>query len=540
MLSKQLGVLAIATVIAVMAGCDGDDGRDGDPGQSELTLDLSLVGRYASGAFDEGAAEIVAFDASTKRLFVVNAAATTVDVLNVADPSAPALLETIDASADGDGANSVDVFGGVLAVAIQADPKTDPGKVVFYDTTTLAKIGEAEVGALPDMLTFTPDGKAVLVANEGEASEGYEVDPVGSVSVIDVSGGFAAPVVATAGFARFNADAAELREAGVRIYGPGATVAQDLEPEYIAVAKDGQSAWVTLQEANAIGLLDLSDIGAPEISKIIPMGYKNHGVLGNELDVSDRDGGINIRNWPLLGMYQPDTVASYTFNSRNYFVTANEGDDRNDFIPGEETARIKDLVLDPEAFPDAVSLQADEALGRLEVTTYTGDTDGDGDFDALYSLGSRSFSIWSEDGAQLFDSGSEIERIVAQRYPDNFNASHDENDAEGRSDAKGPEPEGLTVGQIGGRTFAFVGLERISGIMVYDITNPQRARFVQYINSRDFSRTPGDDPDAGDLGPEGLEFIAAEDSPIGVPMLMVGNEVSGTSALYRIDVIETD
>jgi len=295
-----------------------------------------------------------------------------------------------------------------------------------------------------------------------------------------------------------------------------------------------------LQEANAIGLLDLSDIAAPQISRIIPLGYKNHGVLGNELDVSDRDGGINIRNWPLLGMYQPDTVAGYMFNGRNYYVTANEGDDRNDFIPGEETARIKDLTLDPEAFPDAVSLQADEALGRLEVTTYTGDTDGDGDFDALYSLGGRSFSIWTEEGAQLFDSGSEIERIVAQRYPDNFNASHDENDAEGRSDAKGPEPEGLTVGQIGGRTFAFVGLERISGIMVYDITNPQRARFVQYINSRDFGRTPGDDPDAGDLGPEGLEFVAAEDSPIGVPMLMVGNEVSGTTALYRIDVIETD
>ncbi len=540
MLSKQLGVLAIATMVAVMAGCDGDDGRDGEPGQSELSLELSLVGRYASGTFDEGAAEIMAFDPSTQRLFVVNAAATTVDVLNVADPAAPVLLETIDASAEGDGANSVDVSGGVLAVAIQADPKTDPGKVVFYDTATLNKLGEVEVGALPDMLTFTPDGRAVLVANEGEANEGYTIDPVGSVSVIDVSGGFAAPSVATAGFAGFDADAAELREAGVRIYGPGATVAQDLEPEYIAIARDGQSAWVTLQEANAIGLLDLSDIAAPEISRIIPLGYKNHGVLGNELDVSDRDGGINIRNWPLLGMYQPDTVAGYTVNGRNYYVTANEGDDRNDFIPGEETARIKDLALDPEAFPDAATLQADAALGRIEVTTYTGDTDGDGDFDALYSLGGRSFSIWTEDGAQLFDSGSEIERIVAQRYPGNFNASHDENDAEGRSDAKGPEPEGLTVGQIGGRTFAFVGLERISGIMVYDISNPQRARFVQYINSRDFSRTPGDDPEAGDLGPEGLEFVAAEDSPIGVPMLMVGNEVSGTTALYRIDVIEAD
>lgn len=542
------GYVAAFAAMLFLAGCDGEDGADGAQGadgSGSVLIDLNLVGRYASGIFDDGGAEIVAYDPSTQRVFVVNASAVTVDVIDMADPGHPVLLDTIDASAEGASANSVAVFGGVAAVAIEADPKTDPGKVVFYDTSTLAKLGEAPVGALPDMVTFTPDGSAVLVANEGEANGGYTVDPEGSISVIDVSGGFDAPSVATAGFVAFNDDAVALRAAGVRIYGPGATVAQDLEPEYIAVAADGRSARVTLQEANALAVLDLSDVAAPTVTQILPLGYKDHMIVGNEIDPSDRDPDgdpqIRIRNWPVFGMYQPDGIASYSFNGKTYYVTANEGDDRNDFIPGEETVRIKDLTLDPAAFPDAATLQGDGSIGRLAATIFDGDTDDDGDYDELYVLGGRSFSIWADDGTQMYDSGSDFERLTALRYPHTFNASHDDNEAEGRSDAKGPEPEGVTVGQIAGRTFAFIGLERIGGIMVYDVTNPQNARFVQYVNSRDFAKDPQSDlAVVGDLGPEGLAFVSAADSPSGTPLLIVGNEVSGTTAIYRIDVIESD
>jgi DNA-binding beta-propeller fold protein YncE len=547
---------AFAALALGLSACEGDDGAAGAPGSQgpqgpegprgsgEVLLDLSLLGRYASDVFDDSAAEIVAYDPSTRRAFVINAAATSVDVLNVADPTAPVLLQTIDASAEGAGANSVAVFGGVAAVAIEAEPKTDPGKVVFYDTTSLLKIGEAAVGALPDMLTFTPDGAAVLVANEGEPNEGYAVDPVGSVSVIDVRQGFANPPVATAGFAAFNGQADALRAAGVRIYGPGASVAQDLEPEYIAVAPDGRSAWVSLQEANAAAVLDLGDLSAPVVTRLIPFGLKDHSILGNELDASDRDGRINIRNWPVKGIYQPDALAAYSFNGKTYYVTANEGDDRNDFIPGEETARVRALIdagrLDPEVFPDQATLRDNAMLGRLTVSTLAVPQNQAGQFTELHALGARSFSIWSEDGTQMYDSGADFERITARRYPDNFNASNDENDAEGRSDNKGPEPEGVVVGQIGGRSFAFIGLERIGGVMVYDVSNPQNARFVQYVNTRDFDRVPGDDPGVGELGPEGLSFVPAADSQTGAPMLIVGNEVSGTTAFYRIDVIELD
>jgi hypothetical protein len=549
---------AVMMLGSSLAGCSGDDGKDGAPGTDgqdgapgtagpagtgEVLLDLNVIGRYSSGIFDASAAEIVAYDASSERLFVVNSAAVTVDVLNLADPSNPVLLDTIDASAEGGAANSVAVSNGVAAVAIEAAVKTDPGKVVFYDTLTLAKISEAAVGALPDMLTFTPDGNAVLVANEGEPNVGYTIDPEGSVSVIDVSAGFVNPTVVTADFTAFNDQADALRAAGVRIYGPGATVAQDLEPEYIAVAPDGLSARVVLQEANALAVLDLSDISAPVITDIVPLGLKDHMIIGNELDASDRDPEgdpqIRIRNWPVYGMYQPDAIAAYQFNGRTYYITANEGDDRDDFIPGEEGARVKDLVLDPVAFPNAAELQADSALGRLTVTTFDGDIDGDGQFEKLYALGARSFSIWAEDGTQMFDSGSDFERITAQRFPDNFNASNSSNDPETRSDNKGPEPEGVALGELAGRTFAFIGLERIGGVMVYDVTNPQNARFVQYVNPRDFSKDPESELAlAGDLGPEGLVFIPAEDSPNGSSLLVVGNEVSGTTTIYQIDVID--
>jgi DNA-binding beta-propeller fold protein YncE len=524
---KQGFSLAALAVVSALAGCNGDDGAQGAPGpqgSGEVLLDLALIGRYSSNIFQQSAAEIVAHDPQTQRLFVINAAAAAIDVLNITDPTEPVLLQTIDASAEGAGANSVAVFGGVVAVAIEADPKTDPGKVVFYDTTSLQKIGEAAVGALPDMLTFTPGGSAVLVANEGEPSTGYTIDPVGSISVIDVRQGFETPPVATAGFEAFNDQANALRAAGVRVYGPGASVAQDLEPEYIAVAPDGQSAWVSLQEANAAAVLDLSDLSAPVVTRLIPFGLKDHSVLGNEFDASDRDNRINIRNWPVKGIYQPDAIAAYSFNGRTYYVTANEGDDRNDFIPGEETARVRALIdtgrLDADAFPDQEFLRDNANLGRLTVTTYA--------------------VPQNAEGTQMYDSGSDFERITAQRYPAFFNATHASNAFEDRSDNKGPEPEGVVIGQIKGRNFAFIGLERIGGVMVYDVTNPQNARFVQYINSRDFARVPGDDPQVGDLGPEGLAFIAAADSPIDAPLLVVGNEVSGTTAIFRIDAIALD
>jgi hypothetical protein len=526
--------------------CREDDGRDGRDGRD---VELVVLGTYASGIFAEGGAEIVKYDERTERIFAVNAKDASVDVLDASDPADPVKVGSIDVAAtlaadpsfSGSvaGANSVAVHRGLVAVAVEADPKTDPGWAAFYRADDLTLQGWVPAGALPDMITFTPNGRMVLVANEGEPNSygaADSVDPEGSVTLVEFECGFRRMTATTADFRAFNGQEDALRAKGVRIFGPGASAAQDFEPEFIAVSHDGRTAWVTLQENNAVAVLDLR---RKEFTRILPLGFKDHAVAGHGLDGSDRDGPGNsgkiaIANWPVRGAYMPDGIAAFRAKGRDYFVTANEGDSREDWFAEEE--RVKDLDLDPAAFPDAADLKNDDFIGRLTVTTTLGDADGDGKFEGLYAFGARSFSIWDGDGNRVFDSGDEFERIVAAAFPGNFNSDHEDANFDNRSDNKGPEPEGVAVGEIQGRTYAFVGLERVGGIMVYEITDPSKARFVQYFNNRDFAGDP-EAGTAGDLGPEGIDFVPASDSPVGRPLLIVGNEVSGTTTVYEIRTV---
>ena len=487
-------------------------------------LSLTPIGRYETRVFDRGASEIVEYDPDTRRLFVVNAQLAGVDVLDASDPTNPRKIAFIDATALGGVVNSVDVSRGILGVAIEANTKTNPGIAAFYRTNTLELLGTVPTGALPDMITFSPDGRFALIANEGEPNTTYTVDPEGSVTVVNLE----TRAATTVGFGVANGFEAQLRAAGVRIYGPGASAAQDFEPEYIAVAPNSLEAYVTLQENNAIVVLDLVRL---QFTRILPLGFKDHSRPGFGLDASDRENAAFIGNWPVWGMYQPDGIAAYTSEGRTYLVTANEGDAR-DYTAFAEEARVSSLRLDPTAFPNAAFLTAN---GRLTVTRSLGDTDGDGDYDRLFVLGGRSFSIWDTAGNLVFDSGDAFERITAARYPAFFNASHTNNTFDDRSDNKGPEPEGVTLGEINGRTYAFIGLERIGGIMTYDITDPRAPVFVDYTNFRNFTGNIQQFT-AGDLGPEGLTFIPARISPNGRHLLVVGNEVSGSTTFYDVNV----
>jgi uncharacterized protein len=468
-------------------------------------IHLTEIGRY-----DTTGAEISAYDPATKRLFVTGAGAN-VEILDLSNPSNPALFKTLFFDA-----TSVAVKNGIVAIAVpDAADITNNGHVYLYESSSSFDTPVIlEVGALPDMVSFTPDGRRILVVNEGE--RGSTVDPEGSVSIIDVGRGIAKAQVKNVSFKRFNHQRAELLENGVRIFPDAASVAQDLEPEYIAVSLDGKTAWITLQENNSIAVLH---IPAATFQDIIPLGYKDHNMPLNGLDASDRDRKINIANWPVFGMYMPDGITAFQSNGQTYLITANEGDAR-----ANEEVRVKDLKLDAATFPDAVALQADANLGRLTVTNVNGDTDGDGDFDALYSYGARSFSIWAEDGQQVFDSGEELERITASLTPSLFNANDgNPSQFDTRSDNKGPEPEGVTVGVVHGVTYAFLGLERSGGgIIVYDLTDPFSPAFVEYVRSN------------LDVSPEGLLFVPSEASPNGIPLLAVTNEVSGTVTLYQI------
>ena len=893
-------------------------------------ITIRPLGTYSTGQLDAAAAEIVAYHAGTQRAYVVNGGDKTLDILDVSDPTAPALFGQVDMTPFGDAATSVAIFGDLLAVAVPAAEKTDPGAVVFLDPDG-GVLAQVPVGALPDMLTFTPDGRYVVVANEGEPNDDYTVDPAGSVSIIDVSSGVAAlseANVRTAAFVAFND--AEL-DPQIRIYGPNATVAQDLEPEYIAIAPDSTTAFVTLQENNALAVVDLANA---EVTALLPLGFKhfaapvatlntteitdlpllgvtaagqeillggfsglfyegmddsgrhifvthpdrgpnprsqdvdgdganerpfalpnfqpvivrlaldaatgnveileqiglarpdgtpltglpnlagaaglayadeepvdllgnpleldllgadlegivraedgtywlvdeyrpaiyhfgsdgvliaryvpegsnseeagvavgeealpaiyaqrraNRGfeavarrdgilyafiqstldnpddaedraskaanlvrilafdtsagqtvgeyfyrldggdveliadavaapdgsllvmerdedagaaaekriyrididaatnflgydlplgvelqsdaglaklgitpaaktlvvdlgaigydqvdkpeglalidentlavindndfgvggafdpatglieenpqptpvVLGivrlaaNGLDASDKDGGVNIVNWPVQSLYMPDAIAAYTAADELYLVTANEGDAR-DYDGYSEEARLGDLVLDAAVFPNAAELQREENLGRLRVSTASTDTNGDGLVDRIAAFGGRSFSIWDAAGNLVFDSGDAVERITAGLLPDAFNGSGENESFDSRSDDKGPEPEALALGEIDGRTYAFVGLERIGGVMVWDITDPRAPLFVQYANNRDFTVAT---EEAGDLAPEGIVFVPAADSPTGAPLLLVANEFSGTTTVWEV------
>lgn len=524
MLKKDYFALSAAALLSAIV-------TEGAP--AVHNIQLTPIGTYASGVYGQGAAEIVAHDPATQRLFVVNAQAASVNVLDISNPTRPVRVGQIDVRLFGGVANSVAVRNGLVAVAVENVVKTSPGQVVFFNNA-LQYVNSVTVGALPDMLTFSPNGRWLLVANEGE-SNSYNapdsVDPEGSVSVIDLSGGAATLTQSNVRTATFTAFEGAALDPSIRIFGPNASVSQDLEPEYIAISQDSKKAWVTLQENNALAVID---IASARVTELIGLGFKDHNLPGNGLDASDRDNAINIRNWPLQGMYLPDSIDAFQAGGRTFLAMANEGDARE--WPGfAEEARIGEaaIVLDPVAFPDAAVLKQNANLGRLRVTKATGDVDGDGDYDVLHSFGGRSFSIRDSAGNIVFDSGDQLERLTAAMLPNFFNAGHDNNTKESRSPTKGPEPEGLAVGSAYGRTYAFVGLERIGGIVSYDVTNPYEPFIVDYVNNRDF-RFPFDSGLAGDLGPEGLLFIKAENSPTGTPLLVVGNEVSGTTTLYAI------
>lgn len=611
----QYSLLLIAVSVWGLSACnDHAEAQDHaiPPVIEEITpnsIELTQIGRTESRGFAVSAAEIPAYDAETKRLFVVNAKQGVVDIFDMTDPKTPKLIGSLDAKAylSHSEVNSVAVYKGIVALAVQAENKTDLGIVALFHAKDSRFISQVAVGALPDMLTFTADGKTLLVANEAEPSDDYQIDPEGSISVIDLSN-INAPIVRTADFKAFNGQERALTEQGIRIFGPKASAAQDFEPEYISVSNNGKLAWVTLQENNALAKVDVVNA---KVLAIYPFGFKDHGLSTQGLDVSDVDAinaqnkpagqpSIQIKPWPnVRGLYMPDAISSFEVNAKTYLVTANEGDARVWFKGQEknnpywsqqlnagfvEEWRVKHLLqkdgfdrrkgedlpahlaalaqgaeLNPINFAycgavegDAKTCREDHVLGRLNITWtdgYQKNVDGTPKlnqrghlvYDHLYSFGTRSFSIWTENATQtglelVWDSADQFEQQLAQNHPEIFNANHEEAGIDNRSDNKGPEPEGVVLAKLGQKTFAFIGLERVGGVMVYDVSTPKSPKFVQYINSRDVKANTAQIQagQAGDLGPEGLAFISAKDSPNAQPLLVVGNEVSGTTAVYQI------
>jgi len=451
-----------------------------------------------------GAAEITTFDPLTNRLFAVNNGTTNkIDVIDIANPASIKLIKSISMQPYGGYVNSVDVKNGMLAAAIESTNKQAPGKVIVFNTSTYKEIASINVGSLPDHVVFSSDGKFILTANEGEPNDAYTTDPAGTVSIINVDNKF---TVTTIDFAGLASQLSALSAGGFRVFGPGRNFVNDIEPEYITVSNDSKTAWVTLQENNAIAEIDIL---SATIKKIMPLGFKDYSAPGNAFDFSDKDGAVAFKNAPVFGTYMPDAIASHYYNGETYLFTANEGDAR-EYAGFTEIKRLGTVMLDPVAFPTGALLKTDAQLGRLNITTTLGDKDGDGDLDAIYSFGARSFSVWNAStGALVWDSKNELD------VKSNELGVYDDL----RSDDKGAEPEAITIGRVGSKTVAYVGLERTDAVAVYDITDPTKPVFVKMFKTGD--------------APEGLLFIPASKSPIGQSLVVVSSENDGVVKIYK-------
>lgn len=505
-----------------------DNDKQSPPARNNV--ELKHVGSFDPSPVTGSTTEIVVYDSASKRLIMTSAIQDRLDIADFSRPDSIVMIKSINMGAYG-GITSVSVKNGLIAVASPNANEQLNGSVVFF-TINGDSLKRVTVGALPDMITFTPDGKKVLTANEGQPSIDYTVDPEGSISVIDLTNGIANLTqsdVNTLLFTSFNAQETALRAQGVRKLKLSSTLSQDFEPEYVTISTDSKKAWATLQENNAVAEIDLE---TNTITSVWPLGMKTFNIAGNGFDASDNSGFVHLANYPVKSYFIPDAIASYQVSGTTYLVTANEGDEKEYTGLNERTTiGAASTLLDSAMFPNAAVLKENHHLGRLRITNLSGDTDGDGDYDELHMVGSRSFSIWNAASkTQVYDSGDDFERITSSdpSIAAQFNADNEGNGIKSRSRAKGPEPEGLTVANIDGKSFAFVALERVGGVMVYDISNPVSPVFQDYKNSRSLTSY------TGDHGPEGITYISPAQSPDGKAYITVANEISGTISVYEV------
>jgi hypothetical protein len=524
-LENPVGVSITGTSTATVYIIDNDDLAP-VPSQE---IELNYIGSFDPSGASTSTCEIVVHDPASQRIFTTSAIAGFLDIIDFSNPAAPTLVSSINMNTYG-GVTSVAVKNGIVAVASPNVDATLNGSVVFLDTNgTFLK--QVTVGALPDMITFSPDGTKVMTANEGQPNADYSIDPEGSVSIINIAGGIPSlsqSNVSTLLFTAYNAQEAALIASGIRKLKLSSTLSQDFEPEFITISADSQKAWVTLQENNAIAEINLT---TSTFSQLWALGAKDVSIPGNGMDISDNNGKVLIANWPIKAFYMPDAVANYTVDGTTYLVTANEGDEKEYTGFNERTTvGASTYILDATLFPNASVLKQTYNMGRFRVSNLSGNTDSDTDFEVISSVGSRSFSIFNATTKQIvFDSGDDFEKYTAANLPTLFNADHSDNISKGRSRAKGPEPEGVAVAQIGTQTFAFISLERVGGVMVYNITDPNNVTFVDYKNSRSTSAW------AGDNGPEGITYIKPENSSNGKAYVLVANEISGTITIFEVD-----
>ena len=563
--AKRAASLALGLGLALQLGtaASAQGVPTGGYENGTAALNLTQIARYSAGQYnvDGGVMEIVAYNQATEWAYAINGQSGKLAAIPLAGLTAGAHVEEltgteIDVKALVEAEDSTFQYGDMtsvaispdsatLAAALQAQGSNDAGRVALFtceEDGTLTLEALVETGAQPDMVTFAGDG-VVLTADEGEPREGYGeniADPKGSVTVVDVE----AQESTVVDFSAFDSQRDQLAEDGI-VLKKGSAPSVDLEPEYIAVS--GGKAYVTLQENNAIAVLDIE---SQAFEGVYSAGFEDHSTTAIDLD--KKDDAYDPQTYEsLLGIRMPDGIAAFTVEGTTYLVTANEGDarewgdeDQGTFYLSEDE---RDFGEEGVTSPTGAITAENSGLEGKVVFFKTEDFDGL-DPEKDYVFGGRSFTVFqaTENGLEeVFTSGDDFEALTAQYVPEYFNASNDNAVLDDRSGKKGPEAESVTVGTVDGKTYAFVALERTGGVMAYDVTDPEAITFVNYVNTRDFGTTVEGSEEyedgeldkwvtGGDVAPEGLLFLDAASSPNGEPLLLAACEVSGTVAVYQL------
>ena len=521
---------------------------------NEATVKITEISSITSG---DGPAsfEISTYHAGSKRIFATNGVKNSIDIFDISDVANPKKIDSISLERYGNDVTSVAAGRDVVVAAVLVTetfsatgvPTTPNGRIVVFDTNGTFLSATDILGVLPDSVTFAPDGTTALVAIEGQPvcakddpattekeSTDYSKasDPVGGVSVVDLTDP-TAPVVRFAGFDQFTVG--EMKAKGIAVSSVVNDVSKDFEPEFVT-ATDNNYAYVTIQEANAIGKLNIETATFESITRAF-----ESNLIKVARDTSDKDSGAGPRTYRnVVGASQPDAIAGFKVGAGHYFLTANEGDAR-EYTCLNDDLRAASLIVDSKRFPDWTTLSGSAALGRAKVNPTNGDKDGDGDIDTIHLRGSNSMTMY-RNGVAIWDSGALLDQIQTQAFGvANINGSHSYSKdlstmnyvGQDRSDDKGAEPEGVALGMVGDRRIAILGLERMTALAIFDITKPLKPVFQEWLQMLPTKATPA--KDVKHWSPEGIVFVPADKSPSGKALIITSYELSGSISIHEIE-----
>ena len=291
-------------------------------------LELKPLALYQSG-YPEGT-EIVSLQASSMRVIVSNSAQGQVDILQLDPAKGLNRIARHSLVAEGMGEITSAIFhpsADLFAVCIRNSDGLKNGRVEFRAADDGKLLNTVEIGIWPDSLAFSPKGDFVVVANEGEGyvrdGEGFRSGE-GSISLIDLRAGVAAakhslitlPDLAGVEGAT-QAEHKRLVERmidGEELKIPFGTSPEHIEPEYVTFSPDGTRAYVSLQENNAIAVVDVLQ---GKLDRVFGLGTVRHAA-----DIVDD--GQYAPTAELFALREPDALAVSA--DGRYLISADEGD----------------------------------------------------------------------------------------------------------------------------------------------------------------------------------------------------------------------